>query len=280
MPALVACTDQERPRRLLPAMQTDSSIGSPEGSGGRDAGNDFSEDGSAGDDAAREVSAADGNTGEGDGSGMGGSGGGALTWTCNGNYAYWATSLDHFETPTPPLLAHALTAISKRVPALSLVLHLHNGALLGALFATIPGPAGKDVFPPNRNPSFSPTVLAFGTPPGVTTVDAQPHAFLRFVDDNGPVEIQIEHLVWRATEGRDCNDVSVRVQAVVPSSQFSVVLRVAGNYRTVGQLVDTFDSGGVTPNDDSGPPNIPVELAFVFQAVPMAFDFSEGCCSP
>jgi hypothetical protein len=282
IPVLVACGDAERPPPLAHLTSKDASVQSRDSGRDLDAGNDVSTDGSPSGDATganSDAPLADGGAGGPDGS-DGDAGGQALNWTCDGNYAYWATSLERFESPTPEPLAEALKAISKRVPALSLVLHLQEGELFGALSATIAGTAGKEMFPVNRIPPFSPTVRAFGTPPGITTLDAQPHGFLRFVDDVGPVEIQIEHLVWRATEGRDCGDVSVRVQAVVPTSQFSVVLHVAGSARTLGELVDTSDDGGVSPSDDSGIVRTPVEIAFAFQGVPMTFDFSERCCSP
>jgi hypothetical protein len=282
IPALVACGDAERPPPRAHVTSKDATVPSHEDGGDFDAGNHGSTDGPpSGDanDAGLDATAADGGAGEPDGP-DGDGGGQALNWTCNGNYAYWATSLERFESPTPEPLADALKAISKRVPALSLVLALREGELFGALSATTAGAAGKQVFPENRIPPFSPTVLAFGTPPGVTTDDAQPHGFLRFVDDVGPVELRIEHLVWRATEGRDCNDVSVRVQAVVPTSQFSVVLHVGGSAQTLGDLVDTSNDGGVSPSDDSGTVGTPVEIAFAFQGAPMTFDFSEGCCLP
>jgi hypothetical protein len=283
MPALLACGEQDRPPPLSHAARRDAAVESQGGSSAFDADTDISEDGSTGGDAAGNLDGSDAGGGAGDRDGSdsdGWDGALATTWTCNGDYAYWATSLDRFESPTPQPLADALASISKGVPALSFVLHLQNNVLVGALSATIAGLSGKDVFPPNRMPPFAPVVLAFGSPPGVTTVDAQELGFLRFVDQQGPVEIQIEHLVWRATEGRDCKDVSVRLQAVLPTSQFSVVLHLKDGDRSIGELVDSSDAGGVTPSDDSGAPPTPVEIALTFQGVPMAFDFSEGCCSP
>jgi hypothetical protein len=278
--ALVACGEQERPPPLTHAHK-DASVHSQGGSGGLDAGRDSSEEEAsiAGEAAPENLNAGGAADSESDRAEAGESDVGVQSWTCNGNYAYWATSLDRFESPTPEPLAQALTAISKRVPAVSLVLHQQNDVLFGALSATVTGPSSKDVFPPSRVPSFAPAVLAFGSPPGVTTTDAQPLAFLRFVDEQGPVEIQIEHLVWRATEGRDCKDVSVRLQAVLPTSQFSIVLHLAGGDRTLGELVDSSDAGDVMPSDDSGLPPTPVEIALAFQGVPMAFEFSAGCCS-
>jgi hypothetical protein len=217
--------------------------------------------------------ALDGSRGDDDsGSGRAEAGRAAATeWTCNADHAYWAPSSIQYTDPTPPPLADALIAISKG-HAISLVLHLKDDGLWGALSATIAGPRSDDVFPPDETPPFAAAVPAFGSPPGVTSVNPQPNAFLHFTDERGPVEIPIVHLVWRATEGADCDDMSVSVQAVIPSSQTSLILHLSDGDHTIGELSNT--AGGIRPIGDPQPPTVPIEIGFQFQGVPMTFDFS------
>jgi hypothetical protein len=45
-------------------------------------------------------------------------------------------------------------------------------------------------------PFITHLVPAFASPPGVTSVDPQPHAVLQFEDQVGPANIEIKHVVW------------------------------------------------------------------------------------
>jgi len=210
--------------------------------------------------------------------GAGGTPSGVLEWTCNGDYAFRAPLSLAFTAPTPPALAKALTAISSGVHAVSLVLHSKNDTLLGAVSATVAGPGDTDTYSQNEVPPFAPAVRAFGSPPGVTTVDPQPSAFLHFMDGQGAIDVQVQHVVWRAGEGSSCSDVSVELQAVIPASGLGVKLHLPEGDRTIGELVRGADAGSaipiINPIIDAGPPSTPVELRAVFQGEPTAFDFS------
>jgi hypothetical protein len=199
-------------------------------------------------------------------------------WTCDGDYAYWATSSIVFTAPTPAALAKAFSIVSVDVHPISLVLHLEKSALLGALSATISGSQHADVFSSNEVPSFASAVPAFGAAPGVTTVEPQQSAFLHFEDRTGAIAIQLEHVVWRATEGTSCNDLTVAFQAVLPSSQLAVVLHLPDGDRTIAQVLSAPDAGPtvaiVNPIVDASSPVAPVEIGAVFEAAPTTFDFT------
>ena len=205
-------------------------------------------------------------------------GSGAMAaWSCDGDYAFGAPlTASFFVDPTPPALASALTATLGTAHPISLVLHLKDGALIGALSATISAGVGKEVFLPDEVPLLAPVVLAFGSPPGVTSVDPQPRAMLGFQDEEGSVDVELEHVVWRATQGSTCADMSVSFQAVLPPSQFSVVVHLAAGDRTIGELISASGSDSnprVTPIGRPTPTPIPVEIAAVFQGTPLDFDF-------
>jgi hypothetical protein len=98
---------------------------------------------------------------------------------------------------------------------------------------------------------------------------------LHFEDNAGPVDIQIQHIVWRATEGSTCADMSVSLQAVIPTSQFSIVLHLTDGDQTVGDLIDASGSNpGPAPIGGPTPTPTPVEIAATFQGLPLDFDFS------
>jgi hypothetical protein len=167
-----------------------------------------------------------------------------------------------------------LKAIDGATHPISLVLHLNDGALIGALSATIEGGNGKDTFLPSDVPPLAPVVPAFGSPPGVTTVDAQPNAVLFFWDEAGPVEIQLEHVVWRATQGATCADMTVSLQAVIPTSQYSIVIHLPEGDSSIDDLISTSGSNpSVTPIGGPAATSIPVEIAATFEGLPLDFDF-------
>ena len=203
----------------------------------------------------------------------GGGDDGPEVWSCDGNYAFGAGSTLAFLEPTPADLASALTTINGATHAISLVLHLNEGTLLGALSATTEGDNGKQLFLPDHVPPFAPAVAAFGSPPGVTSVDPQQNATLHFVDEAGPLDIQLEHIVWRATQGSSCADMTVSMQAVIPTSELSVVVHLPAGEQTIGELVSASSSGSPTPIGGSDPPALPVEIAATFVGVPLDFDF-------
>ena len=208
-----------------------------------------------------------------DGGGDGGGGdAGVAVWSCDGDYAYGSSATITFTDPTPSALSSALTAISGATHPISLVLHLEEGFLFGALSATTEDDGGKHVFLPDHVPTLEPLVEAFGSPPGVTTVDAQPDATLHFEDEEGPLDIQIEHVVWRATQNSSCADMTVSMQAVIPTSQFSLVVHLPTGDQTIEELVAS-DSSGPPPIGGGEPTPIPVEIAATFQGVPLDFDF-------
>jgi hypothetical protein len=199
----------------------------------------------------------------------------AAVWSCDGDYAFGADATLEFIDPTPTALASALTTVTGATYPISLVLHLEEGALIGALSATIDDGSGLDIFLPSDVPLLEPVVAAFGSPPGVTSVDPQPNAVLRFEDQAGTVDIQVEHVVWRATQNTTCADMTVSLQAVIPTSQFSVVLHLPSGDQTIGELISSSssDQPDVTPIGGPTPPPTPVEIAATFQGVPLDFDF-------
>jgi len=198
----------------------------------------------------------------------------SAVWNCDGEYAFGATSELAFLDPTPPALGSALTTIEGATHPISLVLHMNAGSLTAALSATIEGGNSKDRFLPSDVPPLAPAVPAFGSPPGVTTVDPQPNAVLLFWDEAGPVDVQIEHVVWRATQGSSCADMGVSFQAVIPTSQNSIVLHLPAGDQTIGELIRASGSGPrVTPIGAPAPTPIPVEIAATFQGTPLDFDF-------
>ena len=197
---------------------------------------------------------------------------GPAVWSCDGDYAYGAGPTLAFMDPTPSDLIGALTLISDATYPISLVLHLDEGALIGALSATTEDDGGKQIFLPDNVPLLAPVVAAFGSPPGVTTADAQQNATLHFEDEEGPLDIQIEHVVWRATQGSSCADMTVTMQAVIPTSQLSLVVHLPTGDQTIEELVES-DSSGPPPIGGGDPTPIPVEIAATFQGVPLDFDF-------
>lgn len=190
-------------------------------------------------------------------------------WSCDGDYAFGADATLAFSDPTPSALASALTSVIGTGYPISLVLHLEADALVGALSATVED-SGQQIF--LDVPLLEPVVAAFGSPPGVTSVDPQPNAVFRFEDEAGPVDIQVEHVVWRATQNSDCADMTVSLQAVIPTSQLSVVLHLPTGDQTIGELISS-EQPDVTPIGGGEPPPIPVEIAATFQGVPLDFDF-------
>lgn len=197
-------------------------------------------------------------------------------WTCTGNYEFRSTSIT-FTEPTPPRLASALTATSNGVNSLSLVLHAKSDGLFGALSATTSS-NDIDSFSSSEVPPFAPALSAFGAPPGVTTADAQTTAFLHLRDDSGPVTIQMDHVVWRAGEDSDCSHLTISFQAVIPTSQLSVLLHLPEGNRSVGDLVTPPDAGPVIPIGnpifDASTMTMPVELRGEFRGTPATFDFN------
>jgi hypothetical protein len=194
------------------------------------------------------------------GAGSAGGGGGSIpAWPCDQDQGYWAMSTA-FSAPTPELLAVALNELAYDDDAhpISFVLHAAPSGLAVGLSATTAG-ANGEVFAAGEMPVFAPIVPTDGE--GVTTVDAQPRAFLHFVDLGGPVDLEIDHLVWSASETFSCNEVWVDVQAVLPSSTYATVLHLRDGDVTVGELV----SQQMVPAPQ-------VHLSFRGQQ--MSFDFS------
>ena len=142
-----------------------------------------------------------------------------------------------FSSPTPEPLAEALNELGYDDDAhpISFVIDALPAGLSVGLSATAAG-ANGDVFPAGEAPIFAPIVPTDGE--GVTTVDAQPRAFLHFVDLSGPVDLEIDHLVWSASETFNCNNVWVDVEAVLPPSTYSTVLHLHDGDMTVGDLVN------------------------------------------
>ena len=227
----------------------------------------------------------------GEGAGGGGTGGVAFTtstpadwekpWSCAEDLGYWATKTA-FSHPTPQPLAAALNELSYGVESrpISLVLRDETGTLTGALSATTAGLSGSEVFPGEKAPIFAPLIPADGQ--GVTTKDAQPKAFLRFVDLDGPVEVEIEHVVWRASEYFSCNLLWVDVEAVLSTAEYDTVFHLGEGERTIEELVGEGPGAGAPGQDpmvdspDGGAPDggaVGAQIHFSFQGTPMAFDF-------
>jgi hypothetical protein len=172
--------------------------------------------------------------------------------------------------------------MSNGANSLSLVLHVQNDGLFGALSGTVTSSDDIDSFSSNEVPPFAPALPAFGAPSGVTTADAQTNAFLHLRDDSGPVTIEIEHVVWRADEGSDCSHLAITFEATLPTSQFSVLLHLPEGNRSLGELITPPDAGPVIPivdpTSDASTETItvetPVELRGTFQGNAATFDFN------
>jgi hypothetical protein len=196
-------------------------------------------------------------------------------WICDGDYAFGADSSLAFTDPTPPALASALASLDGATYPIALVLHLVDGDLIGAISATADDGSGQEMFWPSDVP-LEPVVAAFGSPPGVTSVVAQQDATFHFEDEAGGVDIEVEHVVWRATQGSSCADMTVSLQAVIPTSQLSVVLHLPDGDQTIGELVAPSGSGSqpsVPPIGGPSPTSTPVEIAATFKGVPLSFGF-------
>lgn len=143
---------------------------------------------------------------------------------------------------------------------------------MGALSATTDDGGGQEVFLPDDVPALGPVVEAFGSPPGVTADDPQPSAMMRFEDEEGILDIQLEHVRWSARQGATCADMTVSMQAVLPASEFDFVVHLPTGDKTIGELVAT-EPPVVPPIGGSDPDPPPVEIAATFEGIPLDFDF-------
>jgi hypothetical protein len=254
--ALVSGCKSSTPQQTAPLGDTTSSSsggdGGSGGSGGATSSGTTKGDGGASTSSTHSSSTAASTAGS------GGTGGATDVWTCNQDQGFWAMSTG-FTSPTMEPLAEALNELGYDDDAHPISFIVHAGSsVTAALSATVAG-ANGDVFPANEAPSFAALVPTQGE--GVTTVDAQDHAFLHFTDMSGPVDIEIDHLVFTATETFSCNQVFLDISAVLPASNYATVLHLADGDVTVGDLVRQQ----TTPAP---------EVHLTFRGQPMTFDFS------
>jgi hypothetical protein len=251
---LIACKSSD-PQQGAPIGSTTSSSSSTTGSGGSDGSGGS---GGSGGTTSTHASSTSSTHASSTSSASSSSGGAKDVWSCNTNQGYWAVSTG-FTSPTPEPLAEALNELGYDDDAHPISFVIKGGSTVtAALSATVTGGTG-DTFPSGEEPAFAPLIATDGE--GVTTTDAQPKAFLHFVDGAGPVDLEIDHLVFTASETFDCNSVFLDVQAVVPSSTYDIVLHLSGGDMTVGDLV--------------GQQTVPApQVHLTFSGQPMSFDFS------
>lgn len=258
--ALVSGCKSSTPQQTAPLGDTTSSSSGSDGGSGGSGGT--SSTGTKGDGGASSSSthssSSHSSSTHASAASSGGAGGAADVWSCNQDQGYWAVSTG-FTSPTLEPLAEALNELGYDDDAHPISFIVHAGSpVTAALSATISS-ANGDVFPPNEAPTFAALVATQGE--GVTTVDAQDHAFLHFTDMSGPVDIAIDHLVFTATETFSCNQVFLDVTAVLPASNYGTVLHLTDGDVTVGDLV----------NQQTVPAP---EVHLTFSGQPMTFDFS------
>jgi hypothetical protein len=232
-------------------------------------------------------------------------GDGLPRWPCRDERAFRASSPLVFEGPTDPDLIAPLTEAtrgsSKSNPSISLVFHRTPGnqELLASLAPTRTSAEGRPAFVANltasQAPAAAPLILAFGDQPAVTTEHALPTGSLRLAirtgDRAAPVFLALRRLLWRAnavgdpTQPHGCDELAVDVHALLPLSELSVALPVAGGTKTIGEILAIptppggFDEEGL--RDDIRvrghlPPPPAIHFHFRAQAAAGTFDGASG----
>jgi hypothetical protein len=207
-----------------------------------------------------------GGGGSGGSGGAGGDGGGFLPPEnpCTIDTAF-GTSGMAFVDPTPHDLALALDALTyayqpdPRSLAVALLgSHAPEMPATVAISASVDGPMGQ-FFPPGLVPAFGPASLGFGE---FGTLSPQAQGWLRVIDDNGPVDIELNNLSLGAKTDSDCQVILATLDATIPDTQGNITLTIGGDTSTVAQL-----AGAIGPMQ-----SWPVKA--LFQGESMSFNFS------
>jgi hypothetical protein len=251
-----ACNDSSRPVGTGPSTcttpTTTLTVGGS-GGGGTGAGG---LGGSGGD-------AAGGNT-------AGGGSGGGITPAeapCFIDGAFSTTGMA-FLSPTPPDLAAALDKLTfayldspRAVSVVLLASHGPPDTTLG-IGATAEDGNGQ-AFLPGMAPTFVTAIMGYGA---FRTATPQAVAWLRVLDDDGPVDIELGGVDLEAKTESQCGSIWATLDATLSDSQASTTLTIDGVVATLGELAES-GAGGAPP----GPVSWPIRA--VFQAEAKNFDF-------
>jgi hypothetical protein len=208
------------------------------------------------------------STGGGSGGGSGATTGTGLSWTCEGDAAYRATSTA-FTSPTAEPLALALNELVFAYEArpIAIVLRQDGAVRQGAASATT-DEGGAQVFaaPAPALGSLDEAAEGFGDSA------PQPHGTLTVVQPKGPLSIALEEIRWRARPNDGCGSIWVSLDAVIPASEGATVLQLKAGTASLAELAAT--EGG----PDGGLAGYPVHAWFLGES--MAFDFTSLPVSP
>jgi hypothetical protein len=212
------------------------------------------------------------------GAGGGGSGGGVIPPDdpCYIDGAFSTAGMAFF-SPTPPDLAAALDhltfAYMASPRAITVVLQASHGpddSFLG-LGATEDLGNGQ-AFPTGMAPVFVPALMGYGT---FRTATPQGMAWLRVVDDNGSVDIELDNISLEAKTDNQCASIWATLDAVIPSSQEWTTLTIDGVTATLGDLAQGVGgAGGAGGSGGGGPVPSSWPMRAVFQAEAVNFDFN------
>ena len=188
---------------------------------------------------------------------------------CEGTYAFWATGAA-FTFPTPKDLAKELGALTydySTHPVTIVLSAKPNGVGTLQIGATETDSGGVlQVFPAGKKPDPVAAKIQLG---GFATSVAQTKAWLRVVDQSGPVDLEIDNVTLEASTASQCNSITAVLTAVIPSSQGSIALALPSGSTTIGALAGSPGSGGQGPDGGSG-----WNLRMLFTGESTDFDFS------
>jgi hypothetical protein len=206
----------------------------------------------------------EGGSGAAGGAALGGEGGTSPdpAPTCAQDVAFGTTTIA-FTFPTPEDLAVALDRVTYGF-------HDDPRPLTVVLFA---GPERADtsmvtsatrldddyshVFPNSAQPSSAGVVL---TPGFLESAAPQSTGFLRVVDDNGRVDLELADVFVRASTSADCSTIVATVDAVIAAHEGNTDLEIDGDDYTIAELAG-----------EGGPSGWP--LRAILQAEAITFDF-------
>jgi hypothetical protein len=248
--ATSGCGEEEKPKATLPVGPATTTTGGNGGDGGN---------GGAG--------GADGGGGSGASGGAGGNGGSMFVPPedpCAFDGAFGSTGIA-FLDPTPFDLAQTLDQLTfayqpdPRSLAVALLASHGPGMSSVAVSTSILG-AQDQQFPPGLLPDFVPVALGYGEFGSLTP---QATGWLRVVDDNGPVDIELNNITLNAETDSDCQTLLASVDATIPGTQADVTLTVGGNAATVGEL-----AGPLMPMQQGW------QIQAIFEAESISFNFA------
>lgn len=196
-------------------------------------------------------------------SGAGGSDGSAPEApACAGNVAFTAATTA-FTFPTAEPLAAALDELVYPPDGrpLSFAMMMKAGAYVAAVSATEQNQAGIEAFPASSMPSQSAVVAEAG---GFSGAWPQAKGYLRLVDAQGVVYVELADLRWTAVTSAPCESVWIAVDAVIPASQGAIVLHLADGQATIGDLAGAAENPSLEG----------YQVRVWFDAPSSAFDFA------